>query len=230
MSCRSNSHCNMEKALQSQIVAAVSFIVNYLFFYEYLPPFKRVHIPFDLDGFHFPLVDYAFRSLRQGRFPEWDPSIYCGLSFVGNIQAALFYPITWVLFAANLGRERVLYVSLEILVILHVWLAFLLCFLWLRWKGLLLLPSVFGGAVLAYSGYMLMQLQHQGVVIGYAWMPLGLWAIDQAVKSQSWRPLWKLAPPRRFASWPAIHRPGLYLQSASAPTLSSNGAGRLSRG
>lgn len=109
-------------------VAAVSLLLTCLFFLEYLPPFWRVHVPYDLEGFHFPLFDYAFLALREGRFPVWDSSQYCGVSFVGNVQAALFYPPAWLLFAVNFGRERLAYWTLEALVFAHVWLAFLLCY------------------------------------------------------------------------------------------------------
>src|SRR5260370_11510700 len=40
---------------------------------------------------------------------------------------------------------------------------------------------------------MVLQLQHLGLVCGYDWLPVGLWSIDEAVASRSWRPLWKLA-------------------------------------
>ena len=173
-------------------VVPLSLAFTYAFFFEYLPPLKWVRIPFDLESFHYPLIDYAFRALQEGRFPEWDPSIYCGLSFVGNVQAALFYPPTWLVFAANWGRERVVYQSFEILAIAHVWLAFLLCYVWLRKKALGELASVFGAGIFAFSGYMLLQLQHFGVIAGIAWTPLGLWGIDQAAAGKCWRPLWKL--------------------------------------
>ena len=174
-------------------VALASLLFTYLFFFEYLPPVRSVHIPFDLRGFHYPLAEYAFQSLRQGRFPLWDPTIYCGLSFVGNIQAALFYPPTWLMFIVNIGRERLSYQSLEDLQIAHVWLGFFLCYLWLRGKRLGDLPCILGAGVFAFSGYMCTQLQHFGMVAGYAWIPLALWGVDQAVERRSWQPLWKVA-------------------------------------
>jgi hypothetical protein len=174
-------------------VAALSLVFTYLFFFEYLPPARWVDIPYDLQYYHYPLDDFAFRSLKTGHIPEWDPTIYCGMSFVGNPQVAMFYPPMWLTFAANLGRSRLGYRSLEILVIGHCWLAFLFCFLWLRHKKLKELACVLGAGVFAYSGYMLLQLQHFGLVCGYTWMPIGLWSIDEAIASRSWRPLWKLA-------------------------------------
>src|SRR5579862_1736943 len=84
--------------------AALSLAFTYLFFFDYLPPFRRVYLPFDLGGFHYPLADYAFQALRHGRFPEWDPTIYGGMPFAANPQVALFYPGTWVMLAASAGR------------------------------------------------------------------------------------------------------------------------------
>ncbi|MBI3698380.1 MAG: YfhO family protein [Acidobacteria bacterium] len=182
----------MKRPIGPLAIAVFSLVFTGLFFFEYLPPLKWVHIPYDLEGFHYPLLDYALQSLRQGRFPEWDPSTYCGLSFVGNVQAGLFYPPNWLLFPANRGHSHLVYKRLEILVLAHVWLAFFLCYLWLRHKRLAMLPAVLGAGVFAYSGYLLLQLQHLGLVAGYAWMPLGLLGIDEANEAGHWRPLWKL--------------------------------------
>ena len=115
------------------------------------------------------------------------------MSFVSNIQAALFYPPTWLMFLLNLGRERLSYQSMEDLQIAQVWVGFFLCYLWLRGKRLAELPCVLGAGVFAFSGYMCTQLQHFGLVGAYIWMPLALWGVDQAVERRSWRPLWKVA-------------------------------------
>jgi hypothetical protein len=53
---------------------------------------------------------------------------------------------------------------------------------------------------------MLYQMLHPGVVWAMAWMPLGLWGIDQAVEQRNWRPLWKVAAASAFsflAGYPA---------------------------
>ncbi|MGD0136463.1 MAG: hypothetical protein ABSE57_30850, partial [Bryobacteraceae bacterium] len=179
--------------IRRYLVAALSFLFTYLFFIEYLSPLRQVHIPYDLQGFHYPLVDYAFQALKDGRFPEWDWTIYCGQSFVGNIQAALFYPPMWLLFAANIALPHVSWQSLQAFEFAHVWLAFVLCYAWLRGRRLEPLACLFGAGVFAYSGYMLLQLQHEGLIGAYAWFPLGFRGIDQAVESEEWRPFWKLS-------------------------------------
>jgi hypothetical protein len=179
--------------LPRKTILWASLLFAFLFFFEYLPPFRQFSIPFDLAGFHYPLTDYAFQSLKHGRFPLWDPTIYCGMSFVANINAALFYPPTWLALVVSLGRDRLPYQVLEDLTFAHVWLAFIFCYLWLRGKRLAEMPCILGAGVFAFSGYLCTQLQHLGLVSGYAWFPLGFWGIDQAVERQSWKPLWKLA-------------------------------------
>jgi hypothetical protein len=174
------------------LIAILSFLFTYIFFIEYLPPVRRVHIPYDLQGFHYSLNDYAFQALSQGRFPEWDPSIFCGMNFVGNIQTALFYPPSWLLYLANYGRARLHYMSLEIFVLAHVWIMFLLCYFWLLEKKLLPLACILGAGIFAYSGSMLLQLQHLGSVCAAAWLPLGFWGIDESIAKGRWQPLWKL--------------------------------------
>jgi len=81
-------------------VALLALIATYGLFCEYLPPFKRVHLWSDIAGYHYPLQRYAFDSLKEGRIPQWDASIYCGISFAGNVQAAFLYPPTWLMYAA----------------------------------------------------------------------------------------------------------------------------------
>lgn len=172
---------------------AFALLATYLFFLDYLPPLRRVHVPFDLAGYHYSLNDYAFQALRHGRLPQWDPSIDCGLSFTANAQAATFYPPIWLLYLANWHRTRLSFLTLEIFVFLHVWLAFVLCRAWLEGRKLSSMACLLGAGIYAFSGYLMLQLQHLGLVCAYAWMPLGLSAIDESFALARWRPLWKLA-------------------------------------
>lgn len=179
--------------MKGVLVSLLAFGVTYLFFYEYLPPAKRVHFVADVEGYHYPLLNYAFKSLRQGRVPEWDPSIYCGLSYVGNVQAGLFYPPNWLLFYANRKHTGLRFTTVEMLEIFHYWLAFVLAWRWLRRHTRGDLPAILGAAVFGFSGYIMAESQHLGVICGYAWYPLGLLSIDEASDGHDYRRLWKLA-------------------------------------
>jgi hypothetical protein len=187
-------------------VALLALIATYAFFYEYLPPFKTVYLYSDIAGYHYPLQRYAFQALKDGRIPQWDSSIYCGISFVGNVQTAFLYPPTWLMYAATWRLPRIPFKAMEAFTFLHVWLAFLLCYMWLRGKTGSL-ASALGAAVFAYTGYMVSQFWHIGVVCSMTWMPLGLWGVDEAVSRRDWRPLWKVAAASALsflAGYPAV--------------------------
>jgi len=177
----------------SWIAAAGGLLFTWLHFLHYLPPFQRFSVPYDLSGYFLSLHDYAFRSLKAGRLPEWDPFLYCGLSFAGNVQASMFYPPLWLAFLASLGSARLPFLAVEIVVFAHVWLAWLFAFLWFRGRGLRAEAAMLGAAAFAFSGYMMIHLQHFGIACGMAWVPLALWGIDEAHQRGHWRPLWKTA-------------------------------------
>lgn len=179
--------------LRTAALLIASLLLTHVFFLEYRPGLHRVEIPYDLKNFHYPILDYAYQSLSEGRLPQWDPSLYSGLPFAANIQAALFYPPSWALFAASAPRPRLRYQQVEDFVFLHVGLAFVLCFAWLRWRRLHPLAAFTGAAIFAFSGHMMTQLQHQGIVTGNAWLPLAFWGVDHAARDHRWQPLWKTA-------------------------------------
>ena len=174
------------------LVAGLALAVMQVFFYEYLLSARPVHLWSDADGYHFPLQRYAFQSLKDGRLPLWDPSIYCGTTFAGNVQAAFFYPPTWLLFAAQWRHSTLSFRAYEEFIFLHVWIGFVLCYLWLRARTGLL-ASVLGAGVFACGGYLVYMVLHPGMVGAMAWMPLAFWGVDEARQRADWRPLWKVA-------------------------------------
>jgi hypothetical protein len=171
------------------LVPFLALLAVAAFFFEYLPPHPRVHIFSDLEVYHFPLQRYAFDSLKAGRIPQWDPSMYCGISYAGNPQAALFYPPMWLLYAMPTFSFK----ALEIFAIAHVWLAFVLCWLWLRNRLLDPLACAFGAGVFAFGGYLMWQIVHLGVLMGFVWLPLALLGMDQFAERGDWRALRKTA-------------------------------------
>lgn len=115
------------------------------------------------------------------------------MSFSANVQGAFYYPGLWIMFLLKWKTERLSYLALQELDLIHVAVAFTLCYLWLSRKRMVPLAAVLGAFVYAYSGYLCLQLQHLGLVIAYAWMPLGMLGIDEATGRKSWLPLWKTA-------------------------------------
>ncbi len=74
----------------------------------------------DLASFLWPTYNYASQSLRAGRLPLWNPTLYSGAPFAADNQTSLFYPINLVVF---LLAPSLPYTLMEWLVVFHFWVA-----------------------------------------------------------------------------------------------------------
>jgi len=50
-----------------------------------------------------PWAVVARSQLASGHLPLWNPYEYGGMTYVGNMQSALFFPLTWLLLILPLG-------------------------------------------------------------------------------------------------------------------------------
>ena len=74
----------------------------------------------DLVSFLFPIYRFAARTLSQGSLPLWNPHLYGGAPFIGDIQAGFLYPPNLLLFLLNPSFD---YRWMELLSIGHLWWA-----------------------------------------------------------------------------------------------------------
>lgn len=75
------------------------WLLVYGFFWRTLS--GDVHQPADggdLASFLYPTYRFAAAELAQGRLPLWNPSLYGGAPFIGDIQAGFLYPPNLLLF------------------------------------------------------------------------------------------------------------------------------------
>jgi len=145
----------------------------------------RAHIPFDIEQFHLPLVTYIARCVRHGIFPFWDPYPYCGVPIHADIQAQLFYPLSWIsILLGNMSEGHKLYYWLEWQIPLHMILAGVFTFFLLRHLGMSVPSALFGGTVYELGGFFASQAQHLGGICCGAWLPLVLlcvWKLSEGV-------------------------------------------------
>lgn len=162
----------------SSRVAVALLILQPIAFFQHVFINPKFHIPWDIQGFHYPLMASLARALRQGEWPWWSPLIYCGYPIHADVQAQLFYPPAWIpiLIRNWTGRDTILY-SLQWMVVLHMVLAGLLMFWLLRRWGATPAAALFGGTVFQIGPFFASQAQHVGAVCGSAWLPLAWLAL-----------------------------------------------------
>ncbi len=110
-------------------------------------------------------------------FPKWDPLLYGGLPFVDGMHGDIFYPPSMALFFLNAAS------AWGWKMVLHVFLAGMFTYLWLRGLGLRRGPAFFGGLIYM-MGADLVSLVFpggDGKLFVSALAPLVFWLTERAV-------------------------------------------------
>ena len=87
-----------------------------------------------------PWREFGFRHLRAGNLPLWNPHIFLGMPFVGDMQSAMFYPPNWLYLPMPAG------LATNWLFALHILLCGLFMQQWAARRGLHPLACVVAGA------------------------------------------------------------------------------------
>ncbi|MDB5081447.1 MAG: hypothetical protein JWP00_3371 [Chloroflexi bacterium] len=146
----------------------------------------------DLVSFFYPNHVFASESLRRGEFPLWNPHLFSGMPFAADIQSGLYYPVNWLFWLAG----QVTYEKLEMLAVIHYWMAASFTYALARSLALGRWPGVIAGVCYAFSGFAVSHLGHLPMLEAAAWLPLVLLAVNQAARSgpgrrSNWR--WAIA-------------------------------------
>lgn len=149
-----------------------------LFYRSFFSP--NILASYDLLTYFYPYQTYAAQQLREGHLPLWNPYIFLGTPFLANIQAALFYPLSWPLLFLEAPQ------AVKASVVLHVFLSGLGMYLVARttfrlspWGALAAaLPFMLGGYVSQRAG-------NPNQLQSIAWLPFLLIAVDRAVLRRS---------------------------------------------
>ncbi|MCC7355669.1 MAG: hypothetical protein IT330_18160, partial [Anaerolineae bacterium] len=141
----------------------------------------------DMASFLLPLYRFAQANLQRGVLPLWNPYLYGGAPFIGEIQAGLFYPINW---AVWLLGPAVSYRSLEMLSIFHVWWAGLGTYLFLRGRAGRM-ASLAGAVAFMFSDLYIIHFGNLNLIAVAAWLPWVFWAYERALTRREAR--WAVA-------------------------------------
>ncbi len=129
-------------------------------------------------------LSYTARNLYTemvrdaGQFPLWNPYMFGGIPFVEGMHGDIFYPISLALFfldARTMWGWKM---------VLHVFLAGVFTYMWLRGLGLRRAPAFFGGLVYM-TGPDLVSLVYpggDGKLFVSALAPLMFWLTDRAAR------------------------------------------------
>jgi hypothetical protein len=130
----------------------------------------------DASCFYYPLYLRVQQEWDAGRWPLWDPWQSGGIPLLGNPMSAVLYP------------GKILYAALpypwaaRLYVIVHTILAFLGVLALGRSLGVSWVGSNLAGLSYAFGGPILFQYSNVIFLVGAAWVPWGLRAIDRLLR------------------------------------------------
>jgi hypothetical protein len=136
----------------------------------------------DLASFLYPVYHYAARSLKRGIIPLWNPYLYGGAPFVGDIQSGLFYPVNLLVFFLV---PDLTYPIMELLAVLHFFLAGVFMYLCLRslerrvvrrdplsLQRMSRLAALAGAVAFMFSDLFITHFGNLNMIAAAAWLPL----------------------------------------------------------
>ncbi len=127
----------------------------------------------DAGGNYYPLYLRVQQEWDAGRWPLWDPGQNGGMPLLGNPMAAVFYPGKLVYALLPYAWAARLYV------IAHTVIAFVGMLALGRSCGVSWVGSYLGGLSYALGAPILFQYDNVIYLVGAAWIPWGLCAIDR---------------------------------------------------
>jgi hypothetical protein len=127
--------------------------------------------------FYYPLAHWVSQQLQNGVFPLWLPGIFTGYPIFADGELGLAY----------LPQVALLYLlpaplAMVWLRVLHVFLAGLFTYLYLRALRLDALPSLGGALIFALGSFLSAQMHHENVVRSAVWLPAVLACAERAAQ------------------------------------------------
>ncbi len=147
----------------------------------------------DLAQFLYPTYTFAAAWWRRGVIPLWNPHLFGGMSFVGDIQSGIFYPLNLITFFLT---SPLTFRDMEFLSVLHFFIAGAAMYAFLRfgaWKldsnfqaptynvQLSRLAALAGALAFEFSDLFITHFGNLNLIATIAWMPLVLLFYHRAV-------------------------------------------------
>ena len=130
----------------------------------------------DSAHYYYPLHQRVQKEWNEGRWPLWEPEENAGTPLLGDPTAAVLYPgkIVFAMFPYAWGAR--------VYIVAHTVLAFVTMLVMLRSWQTSWIGSSLGGLAYAYGAPILFQYCNVIYLVGAAWLPLGMHAVDRWIR------------------------------------------------
>jgi hypothetical protein len=141
----------------------------------------------DAGHYYYPLHQRVQEEWKQGRWPLWEPEENAGMPLLGNPTAAVLYPGKLVFAVLPYAWGARIYI------VMHTALAFVAMVVLLRSWGISGSGTGLGALSYAFGAPILFQYCNVIYLVGAAWLPMGIHAVDRWLRLGRRWGLWELA-------------------------------------
>ncbi len=131
----------------------------------------------------YPYRKLGFEELRQGHILLWNPYLFCGMPFLGEIQTTLLYPLNFLFFLFPTDF------AITLTLLLHLFLSGVFAYGLGRSLNMTRWAAFLAGLVYQFSGFQMAHLYagHQTITYTYTFIPLLFWGLGKTLSKRSWR-------------------------------------------
>ncbi len=164
-----------ERLRDSRARLAIGIVLVILLFFWQAVIVQGVFFLGDTSHGYFPRLVFTANALRDGRLPLWNPLVSLGGPHLADPAALALYPPAWMLFVALPSVA-----AYDYLILLHLALAAIFTFLFMRRIGVGAYGAIFSALLFPFSGWMLTHYEHINVFIGALYVPILFWIVEVA--------------------------------------------------
>jgi uncharacterized membrane protein YfhO len=134
----------------------------------------------DVIQLEYPYRYFTRMAFFQFEFPHWNPFTFGGMPFFAT-GAGVFYPFSAILSLLPVG-DAAFWRLIQAVIVLHILIAGITMFVYLRFKGRSDTASLFGAVAFMFSGYMITHIIHLSIIGIAAWLPLLLLLLERGIR------------------------------------------------
>jgi len=129
---------------------------------------------------YYPNLAFLGRSLKAGEIPLWNPHVFSGTPYLADPQSGALYLPNWPFLLAMDTPD-----AARAIVLLHLALAAVGAYLYLRTIGLGSAPAMIGAISFGVSEYTVTQVAGIPLLINLAWIPMVLLLAERTLQRHS---------------------------------------------
>jgi hypothetical protein len=133
---------------------------------------------------------FILQALRGGQMPLWNPHLFAGVPFLAAGQHSALYPFSALFYILPVTQAYGWFT------VLHLFLAALFMYVFLRTIGAGRLGATIAGITYALSLFVMVSVDFPMVVAAIAWLPLVLAMTELAIRSQEAKQITSLPLPQ----------------------------------